>query len=102
MTLYRVKDKDKNYEYIKKEDGNSVINWFEKFDLTQINKIKLDPNCFSSADKIGDIMKNPEGEKIHFKIFWRNGGAPEIWHDENDDIRRCRKTQKSGNSKRTH
>ena len=69
MTLYRVKDKDKNYEYIKKEDGNSVINWFEKFDLTQINKIKLDPNCFSSADKIGDIMKNPEGEKIISKYF---------------------------------
>ncbi|MFQ7526926.1 MAG: hypothetical protein ACLRMN_04405 [Mediterraneibacter gnavus] len=69
MTLYRVKDKDKNYEYIKKEDGNSVINWFEKFDLTQINKIKLDPNCFSSADKIGDIMKNPEGEKSFQNIL---------------------------------
>ena len=54
---------------IKKEDGNSGINWFEKFDLTQINNIKLDPNCFSSADKIGDIMKNPEGEKIISKYF---------------------------------
>ena len=86
---------------ISKRRRNSVINWFEKFDLTQINELNLIQIVSQCQIKLATSQKNPEG-KNHFKIFWRNGGAPEIWHDENDDIRRCRKTQKSGNSKRTH
>jgi beta-galactosidase len=29
----------------------------------------LDPEGFSSADKVGTIMKNPEGEKVILKYF---------------------------------
>lgn len=62
-------EEDKNYQYVKKDEGGNVINWFEKFDLTDAEEIQLDPEGFSSADKVGTIMKNPEGEKVILKYF---------------------------------
>lgn len=62
-------EEDKNYQYVKKDEGGNVINWFEKFELTDAEEIQLDPEGFSSADKVGTIMKNPEGEKVILKYF---------------------------------
>ena len=69
--LYRVENPEKSYEYVPKEQGKNVINWFEKFDLESADKeeIVIDSNFYSSGDKLGDIMKNPDGEKIVLKYF---------------------------------
>lgn len=69
--LYRVEAPDKSYVYIPKEQGKNVINWFEKFDLESVDEeeICIDPHFYSSRDKLGDIMKNPSGEKIVLKYF---------------------------------
>lgn len=69
MILNYTEEEDKNYQYVKKDEGGNVINWFEKFDLTDAEEIQLDPEGFSSADKVGTIMKNPEGEKVILKYF---------------------------------
>lgn len=69
MILNYTEEEDKSYQYIKKDEGGNVINWFEKFDLTDAEEIQLDPEGFSSADKVGTIMKNPEGEKVILKYF---------------------------------
>ena len=69
MILNFTEEEDKNYQYVKKDEGGNVINWFEKFDLTDAEEIQLDPEGFSSADKVGTIMKNPEGEKVILKYF---------------------------------
>lgn len=69
MILNFTEEEDKSYQYIKKDEGGNVINWFEKFDLTDAEEIQLDPEGFSSADKVGTIMKNPEGEKVILKYF---------------------------------
>lgn len=69
--LYRVENPDKSYEYVQKDQGKNVINWFEKFDLESADteEIVIDSNFYSSGDKLGDIMKNPDGEKIVLKYF---------------------------------
>lgn len=69
MILNCTEEEDKSYQYVKKDEGGNVINWFEKFDLTDAEEIQLDPEGFSSADKVGTIMKNPEGEKVILKYF---------------------------------
>ena len=55
MILNYTEEEDKNYQYVKKDEGGNVINWFEKFDLTDAEEIQLDPEGFSSADKVGTI-----------------------------------------------
>ena len=57
-------EEDKSYQYIKKDEGGNVINWFEKFDLTDAEEIQLDPEGFSSADKVGTIMKIQKVKKL--------------------------------------
>lgn len=69
MLLRLVEEEDRQYQYVKKDDGGHVINWFEKFDLTDTEEIELDPDCFSSADKVGEIMKHPAGEQVILKYF---------------------------------
>ena len=71
MVLHRVTEPDKSYEYVQKDQGGNVINWFEKFDLEDAGteEIALDPECYSSMDKLGEIMKHPKGEAIILKYF---------------------------------
>ena len=71
MVLHRVTEPDKSYEYVQKDQGGNVINWFEKFDLEDAGteEIALNPECYSSMDKLGEIMKHPKGEAIILKYF---------------------------------
>lgn len=69
MILERVEKENEQYHCIKKEEGKRVINWFERFDLTDTGEFHPNPDGYSSADRIGDIMKHPDGEKIILKYF---------------------------------
>lgn len=53
ICIRKVKEEDKTYQMVKKE---AVVNWFDKE--------QLDPTCFSIQDKMGDIMKHPEGAAL--------------------------------------
>ena len=38
-------------------------------DSAGTEEIALDPECYSSMDKLGEIMKHPKGEAIILKYF---------------------------------
>lgn len=63
MVINRVADPDESYALKSSDSGNSGSNWFETLD-TDNNELQFPEGYFSIKDKIGDIMKNPEGEKF--------------------------------------
>lgn len=69
MILSHVKEADKSYILVKKEDRKHVTNWFEKFDLTNVQEVILKEGYYSSLDTIKELYENEEAKAVFIKYF---------------------------------
>lgn len=63
MVIHRVSEPDESYVLKTADAGNSGSNWFDTLE-TDGEELQFPEGYFSIKDKIGDIMKVPEGEKF--------------------------------------
>ena len=70
MTLCRVEQPDTSY-VLPKTAGTRATNWFEGMDLPEVEPFELDENCYSSRDKVGVLLKNPQAHAVLSKYFGR-------------------------------
>lgn len=63
ITLNLTDTPDESYVLKVEESGNSGMNWFEDISIEK-GELQFPDGYFSIKDKIGDIMKNPGGEKF--------------------------------------
>ncbi len=63
MVINRVDAPDESYILKKEHAGNSGSNWFDTIEI-ESKELTFPEGYFSIKDKIGDIMKNPEGNEF--------------------------------------
>ena len=76
MILNHTNDKDNSYVFVNKQNTEHVINWFEKFDLSNAEEIKLKEGYYSTADTIGDLYENEEAKAVFNKYFSHLTSSP--------------------------
>jgi beta-galactosidase len=69
MILNRVSEADKSYTLVKAEEKGHVVNWFEKFDLTNVREVTLKEGYFSTFDAIKELYENEEAKEVFKKYF---------------------------------
>lgn len=69
MILNHVNEMDKSYVFIKPEEKRHVTNWFEKFDLTNIEDIVLKEGYYSTSDTIETLFENEQSKEVFQKYF---------------------------------
>ncbi|NOU62686.1 beta-galactosidase [Paenibacillus sp. LMG 31461] len=69
IVLHYTMELDNSYVYIKKEEARLVVNWFEKFDLTDVKEIELKESCYSTFDTIEDLYTNEKAKEVFLKYF---------------------------------
>lgn len=67
--FYKVKEADPTYIYQAPTNDRHVVNWFEKFDLTDVKKETLDEKNYSTFDTIGNLLRNQGTAAILQKYF---------------------------------
>lgn len=65
----KVSQPAEEYVYQAADTGQHVVNWFEKFDLSDVSEATLDKNAYSTFDTIGDLMNNEQTADILQKYF---------------------------------
>lgn len=68
MILNGVLEIDKSYIFIKPEKKN-VTNWFEKFDLSNVQEVTIKEGYYSIFDTIEELYKNEEAKNVFKKYF---------------------------------
>jgi beta-galactosidase len=69
MILNRVSEADKSYTLVKAEEKGHVVNWFEKFDLTNVQEVTLKEGYFSTFDTIKELYEIEEAKAVFKKFF---------------------------------
>lgn len=69
MILNHVSEIDKNYTLVKVEEKEHVVNWFEKFDLTNVQEVELKEGYYSTFDIVKDLYENEEAKAVFKKYF---------------------------------
>lgn len=69
MTLNYAEDMDKSYIFTKKESTTNVVNWFEKFDLSDAEEVTLREGYYSTLDTIAELYENEEAKVVFEKYF---------------------------------
>ncbi len=69
MVLNYVSKLDESYVLEKPKETTHVVNWFQKFDLSNVQEIAIKEGYFSTFDTIEDLYKNDEAKKIFEKYF---------------------------------
>lgn len=69
IVLNYTEEADKSYVFVNKEKTEHVINWFEKFDLSNVEEITLKEGYYSTADTIAELYKNEEAKAVFEKYF---------------------------------
>jgi beta-galactosidase len=69
ILLNRVNEIDKSYILVKGEEKRHVINWFEKFDLTNVQEVTLKEGYYSTFDTIKDLYESEEAKAVFIKYF---------------------------------
>lgn len=78
MTLNHVGEVDKSYIYVKVEEKTHVTNWFEKFDLNNVQEVTLKEGYYSTFDTIQDLYENEETKVIFKKYFGEMAEHPRL------------------------
>lgn len=65
----QVAEADTSYVYVKKEDTKHVVNWFEKFDLSNVEEVVLQEGYYSTFDTIDELYANEEAKAVFLKYF---------------------------------
>lgn len=69
IQLCRVEEADMAYVLPKKEESEHVVNWFERFDLSDAQEIDLKDGYYSTFDTIDDLYKNETAKSVFLKYF---------------------------------
>jgi beta-galactosidase len=69
IVLNRVNEADNSYILVKTEEKKHVVNWFEKFDLTNVQEVTLQEGYYSTFDTLEDLYKNEEAKAVFIKYF---------------------------------
>ena len=69
MILNQVSELDKSYVFIKPEEKRHVTNWFEKFDLTNIEDVAVKEGYYSTLDTIETLYENEQAKEVFKKYF---------------------------------
>ena len=69
IVLNFVNEIDKSYIIVKVEDKKNVVNWFEKFDLTNVQEVTLKEGYFSTFDTVKELYENEEAKAVFKKYF---------------------------------
>lgn len=69
MILNYTKEIDNSYVFVNKQKSDHVVNWFEKFDLSDTEEIVLKEGYYSTSDTISDLYKNEKSREIFKKYF---------------------------------
>ena len=78
MIVNRVSELDKSYVYVKVEDKGLVTNWFEKFDLTNVQEVNLKEGDYSTFDTIKELYENEAAKAIFLKYFNHMADSPRM------------------------
>ena len=69
MKLNHVTEIDKSYVCVNGEEKIFVTNWFDKFDLTNVQEVLLKDGYYSTFDSIKELFENEEAKTIFKKYF---------------------------------
>lgn len=69
IVLYYTNKEDSSYVLDVVEEKATVTNWFEKFDLKEIQEIVINDGYYSIYDTLEEINKNEEAKKVFIKYF---------------------------------
>ncbi|MPQ30486.1 beta-galactosidase [Clostridium estertheticum] len=78
MILNRVKEIDKSYILLKHEDEKHVINWFEKFDLSNVQEVAIKECYYSTFDTIEKLYENEHAKDVFRKYFGELAETPQF------------------------
>jgi beta-galactosidase len=78
MLLNHVQEMDKSYILVKAEDNTHVVNWFEKFDLTNVQEVTLKEGYYSTFDTIKDLYANEQAKAVFKKYFGDSAEHPKF------------------------
>lgn len=78
MILNYVEEPDKNYIFVKPEQKTHAANWFEKFDLTNVQAVDIKEGYYSSFDTIQKIYENPQAKEVFIKYFGTMAETPKL------------------------
>lgn len=76
VKLCRVTEPDPSYVHVKKEEASHVVNWFEKFDLSNVESIELQEGYYSTFDTIEELFAHEEAKSVFLKYFGEMAGSP--------------------------
>lgn len=69
MILKYVSESDQSYILKKSEEKTHVTNWFEKFDLSNVQEVAIKEGYYSTFDTIEELYKNEQAKAIFKKYF---------------------------------
>lgn len=69
ILLRHVTEVDESYIHAKEENTDNVVNWFEKFDLSNTEEIQLREGYYSTFDTIDDLYRNETAKGVFLKYF---------------------------------
>jgi beta-galactosidase len=78
MFLNYVKEMDTSYVLKKTEDKTTVTNWFQKFDLTNVQEVAIKEGYYSTFDTLEELYKNEEAKAVFKKYFGEVAESPQM------------------------
>ncbi|MBC2478434.1 glycoside hydrolase family 2 TIM barrel-domain containing protein, partial [Clostridium beijerinckii] len=69
MLLKHVKEADESYVLKKPEEQTHVTNWFQKFDLSNVQEVAIKEGYYSTFDTIEELYKDEEAKVVFKKYF---------------------------------
>ncbi|MGO4548249.1 glycoside hydrolase family 2 protein [Paenibacillus sp. 2TAB23] len=78
MTLHYVTEIDKSYTLVAPEQNNHVVNWFEKFDLSNVQEVNLRDGFYSTFDTVEELCLNEEAKAVFEKYFGNMADNPQF------------------------
>lgn len=60
---------DQSYVFIKPEEKTHVTNWFEKFDLSNVEDVTVKEGYYSTSDTIEALFENEQSKEVFQKYF---------------------------------
>ncbi len=69
IILKHVKEVDQSYILEKPEEQTHVTNWFQKFDLTNVQEVAVKDGYYSTFDTIEELYKDEQAKAVFKKYF---------------------------------
>ena len=69
MILKHVKEVDESYILKKPEENTHVTNWFQKFDLSNVQEVAIKEGYYSTFDTIEELYKDEQAKAVFKKYF---------------------------------